>query len=100
MMHLIITIVKDISILLQILWFENKKYTLLVIYRKKMKLQQLQNISLIILKKTEIQLQKQIKIELKEIKNWNWKQFDAENNLFNIKNEYNFILKMKNECFK
>src|SRR5271170_3196282 len=72
-MHLTATIAGDTSALLQISWLENEEYTSLAIHEKRVELRQLQDLSLMMLKKAEIQLQRQVKMGLKGIKNWNWK---------------------------
>ncbi len=83
MIYLIIIITKDITFLSQIYWLENEKYISLIIHEKRMKLKKLRNLYRIFLKK--------MKMNISVSKCEKWKDFNMNDDLTNIIDEYNFI---------
>jgi len=100
-MHLAATIAGDHSSLPQVTWLGENEFEALAIHGKRVELKQLQTLSLTLLKKAEMQMRGEVKMGLAGIKNWRWDTFEAEDDLSNIKEGYNFIgvsLKAKRMC--
>jgi len=90
--HLAATVAGDGSTLPQVSWLGNDEYTSLAIHAsKRVDLQELRNLCSALLKEAETQMRRKVKMGMTGIKNWNWAQFDADDNLGNTTEGHSFV---------
>ena len=100
-MHLAATISGDSSTLPQVTWLGKNEYKSLAIHGKKVELDQLRDLGKKLMKDVKKKFNSEIKMGLQGIKDLNWKKFEPEDDLSNLKNGYNFAksgLKDKDMC--
>ena len=99
-MHLAATIAGDGSTLPQVSWLGNDEYTSLAIHGKRVELQELRDLCSALLREAERQMKRKVKMGMSGIRNWNWEQFDAEDDLGDIKDGHSFVTAKDNRCSK
>ena len=89
-MHLAATISGESSTLPQVTWLGKNEYTSLAIHGKKVELDQLRSLCKKLMKDVKKKFNSEIKMGLQGIKDLNWKKFEPEDDLSNLKDGYNF----------
>ena len=82
-------------------WLGKNEYKSLAIHGKKVELDQLRDLGKKLMKDVKKKFNSEIKMGLQGIKDLNWKKFEPEDDLSNLKNGYNFAksgLKDKDMC--
>jgi hypothetical protein len=95
-MHLAAAIAGDTTSLPQICWLGNKEYTSLAIHGKRVELRELRKLCKTLLKEAESQLHERVMMGISASACGGWKDFDAEDDLGNTKDDYSFIKSSKN----
>lgn len=95
-MHLAAAIAGDTTSLPQICWLGNKEYTSLAIHGKRVELKELRKLCKSLLKEAESQLHDKVMMGISASACGGWKDFDAEDDLANTKDDYSFIKSCKN----
>jgi hypothetical protein len=89
-MHLAATISGESSTLPQVTWLGKNEYKSLAIHGKKVELDQLRSLCKKLMKDVKKKFNSEIKMGLQGIKDLNWKKFEPEDDLSNLKDGYNF----------
>ena len=71
-----------------------------MIHEKKVKLKELRNLASKLLSEAEIHFRRLKKMRISEIKEYDWKNFSAEDDMRNMTDEYCFISMLKDDRLK
>jgi hypothetical protein len=90
-MHFAATVVSESGALPQVSWLGIEEGLALAIHGKRVELGQLKKLSKTLLKEAEVQLHNKVKMGLSVGKEADWKGFEAEDDLTNVRNGYSFL---------
>jgi hypothetical protein len=97
MMHFAASVSGKAGALPQVSWLGIESGMALAIHGKRVELEQLRKLCSLLLKEAKTQLDSRVKMGVKAL---NWSQFEAEDDLTNIKDGYSFVLSPKNTLVK